>query len=97
MAAARSINGSLPAGAVGAVPGLISTAAIPQGLYVKNMSVTPLSGSPRGAVYNIGFAQGLGAIDASSGAYLSNTQTVNLIYSTAFPDYRWDGCERAGR
>lgn len=86
IAAGRNISGQLSSSttAVAAIttPGLTTTAAIPQGLYVKSMSVQPVSGSPANNVYNIGFAQGLGTIDAATGTYQTSNQPVSLIYTT---------------
>jgi prepilin-type N-terminal cleavage/methylation domain-containing protein len=82
-------TGIIPAGgtnAVGVIPGLTTTATIPQSLYIPTgkMTVTPTSGATTTA-YSIGFVQGLGNTSTVDGAttYGSGVQDVSLVYDSS--------------
>ncbi len=80
IAAARSIS-DFPDNLVGAIGGLTTNSAIPQSLFVQDMTVRDTSNGTHPGVFNIGFAQGVGNTDGS-GVYLSGAQQpVQLIYA----------------
>jgi type II secretory pathway pseudopilin PulG len=59
---------------------LTRTQNIPQQLTVKSARATDVSGATSN-VFNFGFAQGLGSIEA--GSFASGAQNISMIYSTA--------------
>jgi hypothetical protein len=75
-------------GNAGVTPKLTRDFQIPQGLFVKNMCVLPISGGLAACAANtsnnfsIGIAQGLGSLD-TNGSYKTGTQSASLIYATS--------------
>lgn len=81
VAADRNIT-DFPNSLVSAIYGLTSKSLVPQSLYVKRMDVIDAGGSNHNHVFNIGFLQGLGNIDVTTGTYLSGAQQpVQLVYA----------------
>ncbi len=82
VAAARGIT-SFPNGLVGAISGLTTQSGISQSLYVKDMNVVDAGNASHANVFNVGFMQDIGNIDASNpGVYLSGAQhPVQLVYA----------------
>lgn len=82
IAAARTIT-DFPDNLVGAISGLTADSAIPQRLYVKSMTVVDTANHTHPFVYNFGFLQGLGNVNASQpGVYVSGAQQpVRLVYA----------------
>ncbi|HVX47981.1 MAG TPA: hypothetical protein VHA05_01345 [Candidatus Saccharimonadales bacterium] len=81
VAASRTIT-SFPNSLVAAIQGLTSQSTVPQSLIVKKMSVIDTGGASHTNVYNVGFMQGLGNIDVTTGTYLSGAQQpIQLVYA----------------
>lgn len=81
IAADRTIT-DFPNSLVAAIQGLTTHSTMPQNLYVSRMTVIDAGGGSNGSAYNIGFLQGLGSVDATTGTYLSGAQQpVQLVYA----------------